>query len=232
MTIERILGTDTGKAAFEKADRNAVALEIQMNSFIDKGYVNSKTISDFNNATENGKYIGYNALNAPSNGTVLLDVIREGASPPIAQFATVVYGTSEGTSYYRIKRADNTWIAWKQLVTTEKTEMDIPLASGFTADTATVGWKHKIVRNGDGSYDLWFAVKKTDNSNIPTGYIQIGSMVAGHIPNAFYIGNGLSVENDTSFAVGFCYVDNSRLMFHNIFASAKSLRGYIRFRTN
>jgi len=135
MAIERILGTDTGKAAFEKADRNFVGHEGQINNFIAKGYVNTIGVSDFNNATENGKYTGYAISNAPTtNSTVNVEVIKE-ASGVVSQIAVVVFGFGAGNAYTRIKQINGIWTAWQKIATDKQPDwITATLQNGWTGN--------------------------------------------------------------------------------------------------
>ena len=231
MARQEIVNGISYNEGFNRANNNFVEVYQQINNFASKGYdlVKDVGVVDFNTLKTQGKYLtNYgNNVNPPVAGLNMFFIDITGSSTYFTQEVISLNGVKFLRTYN-----NGVWTAWTQIVTTNKLEIDIPLANGFVTDIASASWKNKIIRNNDGSYDLWFSVKKSDGSNIPIGYLQIGYMVGGHKPNAFYIGSGISVESDLAFTIGFCYADSERLMFHNTYANAKSLRGYIRFRTD
>lgn len=150
------------------------------------------------------------------------------------QIAMQCFNTHPGM-FWRNRHVDtneyNKWSKWRELATTDKIDISFPLASGLIKNTGAP-WQNKITKNGDGSYDIWFAVRKVDGTPFGVQPCQIGSMVEGHRANGYYQGDGISYKTDYSFQTAMVYCDDSRIMCHNIFAEAISLNGHIRFRTS
>ncbi len=145
MARKEIFGTDFAKDAFKaKINDNFVELYQHATDIQNRGYINSKNIADFNDATENGKYTGYNVLNAPtSNSTVNVETIKE-ASGVIGQTGTITFGSGAGNTYTRIKQNNGVWTAWQKIITDKQPDwITATLQNGWTGSL-----KYRISNTG------------------------------------------------------------------------------------
>lgn len=200
-----------------------------------RGYLRSKDISNTNilDLKQNGKFHGSNMMGMPINDIYTWWVVDSSVmSPTYIRYmvSNVEPNISQVSTWIGIVKA-GIFEGWEKIATTDKIDISLPLINGFTPITSP-SWKTGIVKNGDGSYDLWFSVRKSDGSVIPINIIQIGTTVDGHKPDKFYFGSCTSIVNDLDTQDVFCYIDSSRLMVHNTKANAKELIGHIRYRTN
>lgn len=125
MAIERILGTDTGKAAFEKADRNAIALEAQMFKTIPT----SLSSSNFNEILDNGIYQIVPGSNNNNNGVGYGHLMVTSANGYVIQRLYDMITTTEF-----IRRYNNiTWTSWEKVVTDKQPNwITATLQNGWT----------------------------------------------------------------------------------------------------
>lgn len=134
---------------WDVVDAKLIELEEQNFSFADKGYIDSKAILDFNNAIENGKYTGFDILNAPTAGsTVNVDVNVDNGI--VSQIATIVFGPGAGDTYTRIKQNDGIWTAWQKIATNKQTD--------WIAATLQNGWTGNFYyrKNNIGQLEIMF----------------------------------------------------------------------------
>lgn len=140
MAVERILSSDSGKSAFEKTDRNVLALDTTLKLLTDVGYVTTTTVDNFN-ILKNGKYlvsktstISDSPLPAVTSSKWAVDITTtEGGH---VMQATLVWSdlsgyTSRGKTFIRIF-VDGAWGAWWPIASAVKTPFELTAASGFT----------------------------------------------------------------------------------------------------
>ena len=216
MAIERIYGTDTGKQAFTKTDNNFQELEADMEQIIDKGYVNTKVVTNLNDALENGKYkiiiSGHGIITA---GTYLVDTTKYDATAS-SQILRNVNVNGANTTYIRLYRAGVETV--RLIATTEKINILFTPTAGLT-----------VIHNNSYKINniayISIAIKKTDETAFSTGAQTLGTL--GNKPlksealSVYCFGNatlGSSVGGTSAYA------DDSigNLVMYNNSASTKS----------
>lgn len=124
MAIERILGTDTGKAAFEKADRNFVGLGATVDSLA----VYPVTSLTNANSLPNGRAAGISLTNGPTISVYYYDTYVSGG-----------YGwqnarqQSDPSNLYTRGVLGGTWTAWQKIATDKQPSwINATLQNGWT----------------------------------------------------------------------------------------------------
>lgn len=196
MAIERILGTDTGKAAFEKADRNAVALGEQINSLAPIGV----NIDDANTISKSGFYLfGPGTMNVPGIPGVLRH--ENWIDSSFAYQETVVYSNLQLVRYTRLKR-DNIWSAWEKIVTNKQPD--------WITATLTNGWTGSFLyrRNQIGQLEVKFRLIAGTNASYTVVLILPAEYRIANNPNGiiFY---DVPFINDVNANKGYFYFNNN-----------------------
>lgn len=165
----------------------------------DRGYLNTRLISDANLAIESGKYIlSTDGLNNPLPGNACtITTIRHYGMANGSQIAVVFFPTSIPFVYVR-GFVNGEFSPWQQIITKEqlkKVEIPLPYHEGFTYFD-TFGYGNEIVKYADNHATLYFSVKKSNGETFKPsdGCFVIATLPVGFQQRFAVIGTASSVN--------------------------------------
>jgi hypothetical protein len=139
-----------------------------------------KTVTNWDDATENGWYMASNASNAPSTAWYMGQVTVHNTDWIVQELILLTATSSTDTNTWRRQKANGTWSAWYRVYKTQKEIMQsvfpFVVFNGYTGAILESNGVASLSRTGTGKY--------TVNFN------------AGVFANANYMGAGSAQKND------------------------------------